>query len=446
MTVGIVGAGITGLAAAHHLHDAGVETVVLEASDRPGGVLESHEVEGRVIDLGPQRTRLTPSIRNLVAAVGLEDDLLLADEPPVYVYRDGRLRRVPKSARAAATTDLLSWRGKLRVLLEPFTGPPRPDETVREFLVRAFGREAADYLIGPLYAGLYGSHPDEMYVRHSLGRALAKIGTPRSLLLAGVKRRVRGREGPPVASFEAGLDALPQALADEHAERVELDTAVTGIRRDGGSDAGGDAGGNGGESSGRFRLETPGETVAVDHVVLTTPADVTADLLAEVDPETAGALDRLTYNPFVVVHVETAGHLDAAGFQVQFDEDFAILGATSNAGLFPGEPTREHLATCYLGGSRNPDLVERDENVLGDLAAREFETVTGIAAEPLHVHTLPRGMPAYDTSWTALAGVDPPAGIDLCANYESRAGIPGRVAGARRLADRLAGRLGDDGS
>ncbi|HJR53873.1 MAG TPA: FAD/NAD(P)-binding protein, partial [Gemmatimonadota bacterium] len=53
--IGIVGAGLTGLALAHELARRGVEHVVLEAADRPGGVIESARVDGRVLDFGPQR-------------------------------------------------------------------------------------------------------------------------------------------------------------------------------------------------------------------------------------------------------------------------------------------------------------------------------------------------------------------------------------------------------
>jgi len=53
-------------------------------------------------------------------------------------------------------------------------------------------------------------------------------------------------------------------------------------------------------------------------------------------------------------------------------------------------------------------------------------------------------MPAFDRTWAALDDVDLPAGVHLCTNYTARAGIPGRVAAAERLARALAGRATDD--
>jgi len=47
MTVGVVGAGITGLAVHHYLARRGVESEVFEARPVPGGVVQSTRVEER---------------------------------------------------------------------------------------------------------------------------------------------------------------------------------------------------------------------------------------------------------------------------------------------------------------------------------------------------------------------------------------------------------------
>ena len=110
MSVGVVGGGITGLAIHHYLREAGVESVVFEASDEPGGVIRSRRVEGRVLDFGPQRTRLTPAIAELVSSLDLDAELREAADVSLYVYHHGKLRTVPQTPREAVTTHLLSWR------------------------------------------------------------------------------------------------------------------------------------------------------------------------------------------------------------------------------------------------------------------------------------------------------------------------------------------------
>ena len=53
MSVVIVGAGITGLAAAFEFTTQNVPVVVLEASARPGGLIQTDHVDGFTIERGP---------------------------------------------------------------------------------------------------------------------------------------------------------------------------------------------------------------------------------------------------------------------------------------------------------------------------------------------------------------------------------------------------------
>ncbi|MFD1526007.1 protoporphyrinogen/coproporphyrinogen oxidase, partial [Halolamina salina] len=223
---------------------------------------------------------------------------------------------------------------------------------------------------------------------------------------------------PPVVSFDGGLQTLPEALFERHSERVRLDTPVEAVQQ---TDDG-------------FVIETPEETTTVDHVVLTTPAAVTADLLDPFAPESADALRRLTYNPMAVVHLDAASDMDAAGFQIQYDESFRTLGVTSTGALFD----RGNRHTAYLGGGRNPGLVDQPESDIREIAEREFAELTGVEATAVDVCRLRRGMPAYDTTWDALEAVDLPDGAQICANYAARAGIPGRLREAERVAESLA--------
>ena len=418
MRVGVVGAGITGLALHHHLDRLDVDSVVVEAAAEPGGVVRSQRVDGHLVERGPQRTRLTPAVRDLVEATGLESAVVEAADVPLFVYRRGRLRQVPLSIPAAVRTDLLSLRGKLRALAEPLAGPPRPGESVEAYLGRAFGREVAENVVGPLYGGLYGTHPGEMPVERTLGRALANAGISGSLLVAGLKRALRRRSPPPVVSFDDGMQSLPRALFEAHRESIWLGTRARDVEpvADG------------------FRFATDDGAFRVDDVVLTTPAGAAAGLLGALDPTSARQLRRLTYNPMAVVTLRAEADLRGAGFQVPFDEPLDTLGSTWNDSLLG----RDGVYTSYLGGGKRPGLVDESDDRLGAIAAREFEAVTGCTAEPIDVHRIRPGMPAFDRTWAALDDVDLPVGVHICTNYTDRAGVPGRVAAAERLARALA--------
>lgn len=415
--IAIVGAGLTGLALAHRLAGRGVEHVVVEASDRPGGVIRSGRVEGRLLEWGPQRTRLVGPVRALVDELGLEDEVVTSPPGlPLYVYRGGRLRRVPFSAGEFLRTDLLGVAGKARVLAEPLTGGPDPRESVAAFFTRKLGREAYENLLGPLYGGLYASDPADMVVGLSLGHVLREFGIGRSLLIHLLRRGGR-IAAPPACSFREGMQVLPRALCDRNRERVRLGTPARSIvRRDG-----------------AYLVETEGETIAADAVVLTTPAATAAALLREVAPEAASRVSRLVYNPLAVVHLHAETELVGLGYQVSLAERMATRGVTWNDSLFG----RDGVYTAYLGGAKTPEVVDRPDDEIAEAAVREFREATGYDARPLSVAR--ERMPAWDRSWEALAGLELPPGLRIAANWQARPGIPGRLAQAERLARELAG-------
>jgi oxygen-dependent protoporphyrinogen oxidase len=425
-TVGIVGAGITGLAVTHHLADRGIDSVTLEASDEPGGVICSREVDGHVLEVGPQRMRKTPGVAKLAEAAGVADAFIEADEEELYVYADGDLGRAPLSVSAFFRTDLLSWRGKLRMATEPLTREGRPEETAGELFVRKFGREAYEKFIGPLYGGIYGSDPMEMPAAFALDGLLKREQEAGSLLQAFRQRVGNGHTAPPV-SFEGGNQRLPRALAETYSDRVELETPVTTIEsRDSESVAAE-------EEGGPYRLTTPDGTYVVDHVVVTTPAAAAGDLLSGLG-EGVGDLDELRYNPLAMAFLEADHDRVGKGYQVGYGEDVHTLGVSWNGRMFG----REGVQTAFLGGMHDPEILEESDERLGEIAAQEFEAAVGVPASVITVERLDPGFPAWDGSWWLLEDLELPADVTMATNYTARMGIPSRVREAREVAETVA--------
>ena len=50
----VVGGGISGLVCAYALRKTGIDAEIIEASPRPGGVIQSITREGFLLELGPQ--------------------------------------------------------------------------------------------------------------------------------------------------------------------------------------------------------------------------------------------------------------------------------------------------------------------------------------------------------------------------------------------------------
>jgi oxygen-dependent protoporphyrinogen oxidase len=416
--IAVVGGGITGLTVGWELGRLGVDYTVLEASSRPGGVIRTKEIQGRIVDWGPQRARLTRGVTRLVEAVGLADQVVQAPEGlDLFVYRGGRLRRVPFSAGAFVTSDVVSLRAKLRLAMEPFTAAADPQERVSEYFTRKIGRELYETLVAPLYGGLYGSDPADMRVGLSLIHVLREFGIERSLILP-LLRRGGSVKAPPACTFRDGMQSLPGAVARALGDNLRLNTPVRGLGRNGQG----------------WRLELDDGTLEAEAVVLSTPAPVASRLLAGVAPEAAGAVGSLRYNPLAVVHLDAETGLRGLGFQVAFTEaELALRGVTFNASLFG----RQNLYTAYLGGARHPEVAVMDDEALARRAVDEFRRCTGYDSRPLAVEH--ERMPAWDVTWGALEGLEIPDGLHLAANWWTRPGLPGRLAEAERVARKVAG-------
>ncbi|WP_255194365.1 protoporphyrinogen oxidase [Natronobeatus ordinarius] len=424
--VGIVGGGLTGLALSYYLDAHGVESVAFEATDAPGGVIRSGRTNGTVVEYGPQRMRLSGSLADLVSDLGLAGELVAADDDlPLFVYADGKLREVPTSASAFVRTDALSWRGKLRLLAEPLTDPASPDETAAELFTRKFGPEAYHTVIGPLFGGIFGSDPARMPARHALEGLIRLEQREGNLLVPAVKRLARNGDRAPAVVFEDGNQRLPEALYEATRDRVHLETPVESIRERDDGDG--------------YVLEADGDRAVVDEVVVTTPADASAQLLEAVAPDAATRLRELRYNPLTLVYLEAEAPKRGFGYQIRKDEPFHTLGVSWNGVAFG----RDDLVTCFFGGMWEPELVSEPEGRLARLACAEYEAVTGCEAEFLEVERMHRGFPAHDDTWDALDGLELPDGLHLATNYTSRMGIPSRVSHAKRLAGQLAGTSAD---
>ncbi len=420
MKVGIVGAGITGLALTHYLAKQGIESVTFEADDEPGGVIRSRTVDGHVIEPGPQRMRKTPGVVELAEKAGIAEEIIEANEGELYVYANGELGEAPITKRQFFTTDLLSVRGKARMLAEPLTKPGSPQETVEEVFVRKFGREAYEHFIGPLYGGIYGSDPAEMPAAFALESLLEREKETKSLLRAFLQRVNQGHTAAPM-SFTDGNQQLPNALTEAYDDRIELSTPVKAIHADD-----------------RYVIETPNGSEAFDRIVITADAKATAEMLSPLEADgLASGLDGLRdlrYNPLAQVFLQADHDYPGKGYQVGYNEDLHTLGSSWNENMFD----RDGAQTVFLGGMHEPEIVEESDDTLAEIAREEFEAVVGCEATVIDVARLKPGFPAWDTSWWALEDLELPDGVTLATNYTARMGVPSRVKEARELAEQFA--------
>ena len=101
MTIGIIGAGISGLTLAYELQKRGIDYYIWEAADQAGGYIQSRRevAEGKsyLRELGPNSLLGDADLLLWLDELGLTPDLTFSK--PVskarYIFRNGAYRQLP---------------------------------------------------------------------------------------------------------------------------------------------------------------------------------------------------------------------------------------------------------------------------------------------------------------------------------------------------------------
>ncbi len=390
----IVGGGIAGLSAAWEAQQRAGDAVhitVLEADSRWGGKVLTQTMPAPdggqfVIDAGPESfvTR-KPAAWRLTRELGLES---LAMNPGneaagTYVLDGGRPRPLPLSPPAFIKSDLLSWRGKLRMIAEPFIPARRDDgdESLADFVTRRLGREALEKFIGPVLGGIYNSNPEtqSILVTSPIMRDLEKHGS----LVWGTVQNQRAKRRAPVTAdtppfrflgFRPGAEILVTTLIDRLRSDLRLNAAVAAVELVGDRQA--------------LVHLAGGEMLRADAVILATPANVAARLLAAAAPE---ATVRLAQIRHVNIGTISLAYPEAAvahtapmrGLMIPRREKRRIDAVTWTSAKIPGRaPAGYALLRVFLGGGM-PETVTMPEAELLPIVQAELADLLAIRAEPL---------------------------------------------------------------
>ncbi|HZM15628.1 MAG TPA: protoporphyrinogen oxidase [Candidatus Krumholzibacteria bacterium] len=464
--VAVVGAGISGLALGFHLQRLGVEVQVLEERERAGGNIRSEHRQGYLCEWGPNGwLDNEPATARLVEALGMREQVVQASVAASrrWIVRHGKLRLLPEKPQAFLSSDVLSLRGRLRVLLE-WAQPARRDgasESVFDFAARRIGREAAEVLVDAMVTGIYAGDSRrldmecafprlrEMERRHGgLFRAMAakrRAARQASASGGGAPRHTGSAMGPggTLTSFTDGMESIVHVLSSRLSEHLRLGTAVEGIEPVVVREAG----------VHRWRLALPGRgSLEAEHVVLASPAWKVAPLLRPLDPDLAGATERIPSAPVAVVCLGFAApdlqHLTPGfGFLVPGCEGLPILGTLFDSWVFPHRSDARHiLMRTMLGGARDPGAVEASDAELAERTLGTLRRLLGLRADPERVFVVrhPRGIPQYPVGHRhTLERIDTAltrhAGLHLSGNSYRGIAMNACIKEAEALAQRLAG-------
>jgi oxygen-dependent protoporphyrinogen oxidase len=451
----VVGAGISGLACAYRLQQAGIPVRVLEAGDRPGGMIATTDMDGFRFDLGPQSFLSTEPLLALIDSLGLKDQLLHANSrAPRYILLHGKLVPAPLAPPSLLTTPLLSGSTKWRLFSEMFrkSSPPAVDESIAAFVRRKFGDELLDRLVAPFVSGVYAGDPDKLSLRAAFPKLHEFEQNYGSVLRGAMKSRpAKGAPRPGLCAFREGMGTLPLALAAHLGDSLLLNASVVGVRYSKAN----------GPPSFELEIERKNhpETMSASAVIVTAPTDAASQLLSSLSAQFAPIFSQIEYAPVVVVsagyrHEQLQRPADGFGFLVPRSEGLRVLGTVFNSSLFPGRAPQGMVCfTSFAGGATDPALCELSDQQIAETVCAEVACVLGISGSPAltSVNRHARAIPQYNLGHSAvvksletLIAVTP--GLFLAGNYLSGPSIGACVEQAYRTAEAARRYLGSIGA
>ncbi|GAB3793872.1 protoporphyrinogen oxidase [Spirosoma humi] len=449
MTIGIIGAGISGLTVAYELQKQGIDYRLWEAASQPGGYIQSQWVgppatdqpdHGRYLcEIGPNSLLGDADLLAWLDGLGLTPDLTFSR--PVskarYIFRAGKYRQLPSGPLSLlfgtfGEPSFFSWKTKLAIFRERNnkTLSP-PGETLADFFRRRFSSEIVDYALGPFVAGIYAGDPEQLLVSETFP-VLLKYENEYGSVLRGLIKNQSATGRRQSFSFRNGMQMLPDALAT-NVTNLSLQDAVRSIS----------------PINGGWQVEARSGTRFVDKLVLAVGTDAAARLVEPHYADFARSLRQVSYPPMTAVHsvykrADVQHPLNGfGGLNPKIEGRFAA-GHIWSSSIFEGRcPTDEVLFTTFVGGQTNVGNAQLPDDVLGDQVHQELANGFGITVgKPVFrkISRWERAIPQYDAGIVAVKQPIKAAEADhlfVCANWYGGVSLSDCIGKARALVTQL---------
>ena len=393
----VIGAGVTGLAAAWELETAGADVVVFDAAPHPGGKVRASDVPELPFPLDDGADAFlarVPDALELCAELGI-DELVHPATGQAYVYARDGLHRLPRNQLLGIPTDLdeladtglvsLDGLARARADLDADWVPPTGDESVGDLVRARLGDEVCTNLVEPLLGGINAGEADALSAAATAPQIWACALQGGSLIRSAAAARAGvATDAPVFAAPAGGMATIPSTIVHRLRGEVRTSTAVTALA----SDAGG--------------VLVDGERF--DGVVVATPADVSGALLSALAPDAAELLHRIPFASVAMVTVvadaDAVDHpLDGSGFVVARHAGPSITACSWGSSKWAHWDDGRHVVfRVSLGHDADPvDWCGRDDRSLVTTVLTDLGSTMGIEVTPVgtRVGRWPRSFPQY---------------------------------------------------
>ncbi|RDU35495.1 protoporphyrinogen oxidase [Neobacillus piezotolerans] len=394
----IIGGGMAGLASTYYLQKAArernlpIEVVLVEASHRLGGKMQTVVKDGFIIERGPDSflARKT-SLSRLAAEVGMADELVSNSTGKSYVLVNDRLHPmpggsimgIPTEVGPFITTGLFSIPGKIRAAAD-FILPKSPagkDQALGHFFRRRLGNEVVENLIEPLLSGIYAGNIDKMSLMSTFPQFYQVEQKHRSLILGMKKTAPLAAKQPaaPVKSkgggfltFRTGL----QSFVDAIEENLELNSVLKGYKVR-----------NIVKEEGYYEVNLyNGEPIIADCVISAVPHHVAQSIFSDYAffdplkdmPSTSVATVAMAFPESAIKK-----DIDGTGFVVSRNADYTITACTwTHKKWAHAAPPGKALLRCYVGRAGDDTVVDLSDDKIVRIVLEDLNKTMEITEQP----------------------------------------------------------------
>jgi len=440
--VAIIGAGLTGLTTAFYLKKAGIRVHLFEKADRVGGVIKTHCENDFIFESGPNTGVLShPEAVQLFEDLGNNCKQEIADQAAKsrWIWKSGRWEPLPSGLIGGITTPLFTFPDKIRLLGEPFRKRGvNPDETLKELVLRRMGKSFLDYAVDPFILGIYSGDPARLVTKYALPK-LYRLEQEFGSFIGGSIKKSRipktdweKKATREIFSVSGGLqnliDALKQYIGSEN---ISLNRTVIVHK----------------EGDFNFLIENE----YFSHVISTTGAYELIKLIPFLNSEKMKLINQLEYAKVVQVSLgfrEWAGlKLNAFGGLVPSKENHNLLGILFLSSFLKNRaPENGALLSVFLGGVRNPEMVNLPDHRILAIVEKEFKEMMRLEKfipDLVKIFRYQHAIPQYGIeSKEKLAAISDlektHPGLFLAGNIRDGIGMADRIRQGRTLARQIA--------
>jgi len=340
MKVAIVGGGISGLSLAYYLQND-FDVTVFE-KDKWGGKAYTQKVGDYLLEEGVNGfLSNSPKTLELCEEIGIKPVKANDNSKIRYIY-DNKLISIPLKPLDFLKSDILSFKGKLRVAMEFFVEPIcDKEESVAEFATRRLGKEFTKRMMTPMLAGIYASTPEKTSMNAAFAK-LKKIECEYGSLFKGmIKLKRGGQPSGELHSFDYGMSEFINTLKSHTNAEFKHE-----------------------------EIKDVEELKDFDIVVIATEAYNAANILKK-HTTISSLLNQIPYNPVAIVGFDYE-EIKPVCFGILTVEDKS-LGILMDKYIFPNRGA----IRVMVGGARYPDIRDMDEKEIIEIAKKDVEKITG---------------------------------------------------------------------